>query len=195
MAHHFARRVKSRFMQHIFAQCLIFLFVAGCQSGQRPAPQSNQPSAELRCPTDLDRIQAIVYLDNFHEAPEKLSDRYPRPKRVSDSLLQCVSKNYASDPSLRRTLAIYFLRYDAELLRSGLIDSEARPGDLIRALWRSERIIHRFPPDESPSTTAMRDFIDGHKEWFGLDVVDILVLRENENAFHKLQDFWRTGAH
>lgn len=118
---------------------------------------------------------------------------FPRPQSASPQLLQHVAVAYNQTPRVRSVLAHYFLRYDAKLLKGGLLTVDASLGDLIGTFWRLEG--ERLPILlESPSTTLMRKHIERDARWFVLSEQGKQQLADNVAEFAGLAETWSQAA-
>jgi hypothetical protein len=111
---------------------------------------------------------------------------YPEPSQSPKDILTYAKDNYSTNGEVRRLLAVYFLEYDSQLIRRGLVTASTASDTLIGVLWDKEALGWR----ETPSMEKMRLHIADSTDRFCLEVSDIELLRKNEREFSKVAESW-----
>ncbi|MBL8879216.1 MAG: hypothetical protein JNG88_08860 [Phycisphaerales bacterium] len=137
--------------------------------------------------SNLTELRDFVRADSFRPPAETI---YPRPTSATERLLRFAEAEYEDNPDVRSELAYYFLRYDNALLKRGLLSVDAQKGDLIGILWDKEAT-RNSQFRESPSNTAMREWISNNRAWFALSEESKTQLAANETELAQLQTNWR----
>lgn len=108
----------------------------------------------------------------------------PRVPPTPPDLLQLAAEQYHQSGDVRAAVAQYFLLYDRELLRRGILDVNSSGSDLVDLLWNMEST-KEYRIKESASTSAMRSYMQRNLDYFCLNEKQVEFLNNNIELHRK----------